>query len=284
MGSDRSGREVDVAAEAARRAGEILLAHWRKLPPGAVEEKAKNDFVSVADRESERAVVETIRAGFPGDGIVGEEGARRSGSSGRDWIVDPLDGTSNFIAGFPFWCVSIGLRDRGELVAGVVWDPLRGEMFSAEKGAGAFRNGQRLSASQRASAEGAFLATGFPFREHAKIDEYLAIFRALFLKARAIRRAGSAALDLACVAAGIFDGFFEFRLSAWDIAAGAVLITEAGGILRDFEGGERYLETGDVIAGPAGVVEDVLRVVGESRRPHPRPPATPSPTGEGDGG
>ena len=267
MAPDRGGREIEVAAEAARRAGEILLARWRMLPPGSVEEKAKNDFVSVADRESERAVVETIRAAFPGDGILGEEGARRSGSSGREWIVDPLDGTSNFIAGFPFWCVSIGLRDRGELVAGVVWDPLRGEMYRAEKGSGAFRNDQRLSVSRRASSDGAFLATGFPFRAHAKIDEYLAVFRALFLRGRAIRRAGSAALDLACVAAGVFDGFFEFRLSAWDIAAGAVLITEAGGVLRDFEGGERYLEKGDVVAGPAGVVEDVLRAIRGVRKP-----------------
>ena len=257
---------IDVAAGAAKQAGEILLSHWRRLPPGSVEEKAKNDFVSIADRESERAIVETILGAFPDDGILGEEGARRPGRSGREWVIDPLDGTSNFIAGFPFWCVSIGVRRDGESLAGVVWDPLRAEMYSAEKGSGAFCNGERLSASPRTSADGAFLATGFPFREHAKIDEYLAIFRALFLKAKAIRRAGSAALDLACVASGVFDGFFEFRLSAWDIAAGAVLITEAGGVLRDFEGGERYLETGDVIAGPPGVVEDVLRVVAEARK------------------
>jgi len=256
---------IEVATAAAKRAGEILLSHWRKLPPGSVEEKAKNDFVSIADRESERAIVETILGSFPGDGILGEEGARRPGTSGREWVIDPLDGTSNFIAGFPFWCVSIGVRQAGETLAGVVWDPLRGELYRAERGSGAFRNGDRLAVSRRPSAEGAFLATGFPFREHAKIDEYLAIFRALFLEAKAIRRAGSAALDLACVASGVFDGFFEFRLSPWDIAAGAALITEAGGVLRDFEGGNRCFETGDVLAGPPGVVDDVLRVIQAAR-------------------
>ena len=256
---------IDTATAAARRGGDVLLSYWRNLPPASVEQKALNDFVSRADRESESAIVDTLLASFPADSIVGEEGSRRTGSSGREWIIDPLDGTSNFIAGFPFWCVSIGVRENGELVGGVVLDPLRGELYRAEKGGGAFRNEERLSVSGRASAESAFLATGFPFRAREKIDDYLAIFRALFLKARAIRRAGSAALDLAGVAAGVFDGFFEFRLSEWDIAAGAVLIEEAGGRLFDFEGGGGYLATGDVVAGSAGVVSDILRVIAEAR-------------------
>ena len=251
---------IDAAVEAARRGGEILLSWWRQLPAGSVEEKAQNDFVSRADRESEAAIVETLLSRHPSDGILGEEGATRTGTSGREWIIDPLDGTSNFIAGFPFWCVSIAAREKGSVVAGVVWDPLRQEMYAAQRGAGAFRNGERMRVTARPSARGAFLATGFPFRAHEKIDRYLAIFRALFLEARAIRRAGSAALDLAHVAAGVFDGFFEFRLSPWDIAAGAVLIEEAGGVLRDFEGGARYLETGDVIAGSAGVVDRILEI------------------------
>lgn len=256
---------IDAAVEAARRGGEILLSWWRRLPAGSVEEKAQNDFVSRADRESEAAIVETLLSRHPGDGILGEEGGARPGTSGREWVIDPLDGTSNFIAGFPFWCVSIAARENGRVVAGVVWDPLRGEMYSAERGGGAFRNGSRMRVAERPSARGAFLATGFPFRAHGKIDAYLAIFRALFLEAKAIRRAGSAALDLAHVAAGVFDGFFEFRLSAWDIAAGAVLIEEAGGVLRDFDGGERYLETGDVIAGSPGVVESILETVRRNR-------------------
>lgn len=249
---------IETAIEAARVGGDILLSHWRRLPGSAVEEKAQNDFVSRADRESEAAILEILLARHPGDGVLGEEGTRRASATGREWIVDPLDGTSNFIAGFPFWCVSIGLRDRGEIAGGVVWDPLRGEMYSAERGGGAYRNGERIGASARAGVSGAFLATGFPFRAHEKIDEYLAIFRALFLEARAIRRAGSAALDLANVAAGTFDGFFEFKLSPWDIAAGAALVREAGGEVRDFQGGARYLATGDVIAGSPGVVRDIL--------------------------
>ncbi|HET7452233.1 MAG TPA: inositol monophosphatase family protein [Thermoanaerobaculia bacterium] len=254
---------IETAREAARRGGEVLLSWWRRLPPGAVEEKAQNDFVSRADRESEAVIVETLLSRHPGDGVVGEEGTSRRGTTGREWIIDPLDGTSNFIAGFPFWCVSIAAREKGTLVAGVVWDPLRGEMYAAERGAGAWRNGERIAVSRRASAAGAYLATGFPFRAHERIDPYLAIFRSLFLQAKAIRRAGSAALDLANVAAGVFDGFFEFHLSPWDIAAGAVLIAEAGGVLRDFGGGERYLETGDVVAGSTGVVTSILGVVGD---------------------
>ena len=246
--------------EAARLGGEVLLSYWRALPGAAVEEKAQNDFVSRADRESERAIVDTLLARHPDDGIIGEEGARHASTSGREWIIDPLDGTSNFIAGFPFWCVSIGLRERGAITAGVVWDPLRGEMYTATQGSGAFRNGERIRVTRRPGVAGAFLATGFPFRAHEKIDAYLAIFRALFLEAKAIRRAGSAALDLAHVAAGVFDGFFEFRLSPWDIAAGAALIREAGGELRDFGGGEAYLESGDVIAGSRGVVRDIVAV------------------------
>jgi len=251
---------IDAAIEAARCGGEILLSWWRRLPEGSVEENAQNDFVSRADRESEAAIVEVLLGRHPGDGLLGEEGASREGTSGREWIIDPLDGTSNFIAGFPFWCVSIAAREKGRIVAGVVWDPLRQEMYAAERGGGAFRNGERIRVTPRDSARGAFLATGFPFRAHEQIDRYLAIFRALFLEAKAIRRAGSAALDLAQVAAGVFDGFFEFRLSPWDIAAGAVLIEEAGGILRDFEGGPGYLESGDVIAGPTGVVDSILDI------------------------
>lgn len=263
---------IEAAIEAARRAGDVLLSHWRRLSAGDVEEKAQNDFVSRADRESEAAIVETLLSRFPDDGIVGEEGARRASASGREWLVDPLDGTSNFIAGFPFWCVSIGARSNGRLVAGVVWDPLRQELYAAESGAGAFRNGRPLRVAARESARGAFLATGFPFRAHDELDAYLAIFRSLFLEARAIRRAGSAALDLAHVAAGVFDGFFEFRLSPWDIAAGAVLIEEAGGIVRDFDGGSGYLESGDVAAGSPGVVDAVLRAVRSVRDRKNAPP------------
>lgn len=240
----------------------MLLRNWRALPPGSVSEKKKNDFVTNADRESEDAIAAAIRARFPEDGFLAEEGGARGGDEGarRVWVIDPLDGTSNFIAGFPFWCVSVAAREAGKIVAGAIWDPLRKELYSAERGKGAFRNGSRLRVQPLPGLDGAFLATGFPFRSRESIDVYLRLFRELFLQARAIRRAGSAALDLAYVAAGVFDGFFEFRLSAWDIAAGAILIEEAGGEITDFDGGARYMERGNVVAGSPGVSAGIRRV------------------------
>jgi myo-inositol-1(or 4)-monophosphatase len=253
---------LDTAIHAARAGGDVLLPFWRNLPHGAVEEKQQNDFVTRADRESEEAILRTIRETYPDDAFLGEEGGVREGrgGDGRLWIVDPLDGTSNFVSGFPFWCVSVAAMEEGRLAAAVVWDPLRDELYSAERGGGAFRNGEKISVTQRPSLAGAFMATGFPFRYRHRIDAYLALFRAVFLEARAIRRAGSAALDLAYVAAGVFDGFFEFHLSPWDIAAGALLIREAGGDVTDFDGGERFLERGNVVAGTAGVAEGLRRV------------------------
>lgn len=265
-GPDRTplpGEVLQAAIHAAQEGGEVLMRHWRKLPAGSIEEKQKNDFVTVADRESEERIARSIRARFPGDVFLGEEGGRRGGAAGspeaRTWIVDPLDGTANFIAGFPFWCVSVAAREDGRLVAGVIWDPLRGELYSAERGRGAWRNGVRLAVSGR-GLDGAFVATGFPFRSRPLIDPYLSLFRAVFLRARGIRRAGSAALDLALVAAGVYDAFFEFQLAPWDIAAGAMLIEEAGGVVTDFDGGERFWERGNVVAGSATTAAQLREV------------------------
>jgi myo-inositol-1(or 4)-monophosphatase len=252
---------VETAMEAARAGGDVLTANWRRLPQGSVSEKKKHDFVTHADRESEEEIVTRIRSRYPGDAFLGEEGGARAGEKdARTWIIDPLDGTSNFIAGFPFWCVSVAARERGRIVAGVVWDPLREEMYTAERGGGAFRNGTRLSVSERPGLDDAFLATGFPFRSKDTIALYLRLFHDVFLRARAIRRAGSAALDLACVASGVFDGFFEFRLSVWDIAAGTLLIEEAGGRVADYGGGGRFWERGNVVAGTPGVVREIVEV------------------------
>lgn len=250
---------LDAAVEAAVEGGRVLLGSWRNLPHGSVEEKTKNDFVTHADRESEERIIGLLRGRFPGDAFLAEEGGARggAGAGSRVWIIDPLDGTSNFVSGFPFWCVSIAAREGDELVAAVVWDPLRDEMYTAERGGGAWRNGTRLAVTGRPDLDGAFVATGFPFRNRHKIDSYLALFKAVFVHARAIRRAGSAALDLAYVAAGVFDGFFEFRLAPWDVAAGALLIEEAGGVLTDFDGGKRYLDRGNVVAGPRGVADGI---------------------------
>ena len=259
---------VEAAEAAAREGGAVALASWRNVPPAEISEKTKNDFVTGVDRESEERIVSRIRQSFPGDAFLGEEGGKRESAPGsRTWIIDPLDGTANYISGFPFWSVSIAAKEGSRLVAAAVWDPLRDEMYTAERGSGAFRNGERIRVTGHPGLEGAFLATGFPFRSRDKIDLYLSVFRELFLQARAIRRAGSAALDLSMVAAGVFDGFFEFRLSPWDIAGGALLIEEAGGKLTDFSGGERFWEHGNIVAGSpavaAGILEAVKGIVSE---------------------
>jgi myo-inositol-1(or 4)-monophosphatase len=248
---------LDSAVEAARRAGDLLLGYFGSLDPAEVEEKGRNDVVSRADRESEALVREALLGAFPGDPFVGEEGgATGSNADAPAWIVDPLDGTANFVRGFPHWAVSIGRTGgglEGDLVLGVVWDPVKRDLFVAEKGAGAYRNGQRVRVTRREGLAGAALATGFPFRIEARIDTYLSVFKAVFLEAQSIRRAGSASLDLAYVSAGIFDGFFELGLSPWDSAAGAVLVTEAGGLVTDFDGGGAWRDRGNILAAGPGV-------------------------------
>ena len=265
------GPVLQAAMDAAKEGGEVLVHHWRNLPPGSIEEKKKNDFVTVADRESEQRIIASIRARFPEDAFLGEEGGSQPGSEAaegrrdaRTWIVDPLDGTANFIAGFPFWCVSIAAREAGRIVAGVIWDPLREELYTAERGGGAWRNGTKLAVTARETIDGAFVATGFPFRSRGLIDAYLALFRAVFVRARGIRRAGSAALDLALVASGAYDAFFELHLAPWDIAAGAILIEEAGGAIADFDGGKEFWERGNILAGSAGIVRDLVGLAAAS--------------------
>ena len=247
-----SARPLDAAVEAARRAGDLLLGHFGSLDPSEVEEKGRNDVVSRADRESEALVKEVLLGAFPGDLFLGEEGGAVGPDAGAPaWIVDPLDGTANFVRGFPHWAVSIGRTAGGcdgELVLGVVWDPVKRDLFVAEKGAGAFRNGTRVRVPQRPGLAGAALATGFPFRVQARIDTYLRVFKAVFLEVQSVRRAGSAALDLAYLSAGIFDGFFELGLSPWDSAAGAVLVSEAGGVVTDFDGGGAWRARGNILA------------------------------------
>ena len=256
-----------MAIAATREAGEVLLSHFGAIEPSSVVEKAKNDVVSRADQESEAVLRRVLLGAFPSDVFLGEE----TGMSGADasapaWICDPLDGTANFVRGFPHFAVSVA-RTAGGLLGpvevGVVWDPVKKDLFVAEAGGGSFRNGTRVAMPPRASLEGAALATGFPFRQHHRIDLYLTIFRAAFLRARSVRRAGSAALDLVYCAAGIFDGFFEFGLSPWDTAAGSLLITEAGGVVTDFDGGPSWRTRGNVLAGSPGTHEALLSMVRE---------------------
>jgi myo-inositol-1(or 4)-monophosphatase len=248
---------LDAAIGAAHEAGDLLLSYFGKLDASQVEEKAQNDVVSRADRESEALLRRILLSHFPGDRFLGEEtGMSGVNESAPSWIVDPLDGTANFVRGFPHWAISIA-RTRGGLLGsldvGVIWDPVKRDLFAGESGSGAFRNGQRIRVPPRAGFDGASLATGFPFRQQHKIDVYLRVFREVFLRCRSLRRAGSAALDLAYVAAGIFDGFFEFGLSPWDTAAGALLVGEAGGVVSDFDGGASWRTRGNVLAGSPGV-------------------------------
>jgi myo-inositol-1(or 4)-monophosphatase len=252
---------LEVAVAAARAGGEVLTALYGAADLGA-EEKAKNDLVSRADRESEAAIVARIHAAFHDHSILAEESGRRVGARGGfEWIIDPLDGTANFLRGVPVFCVSVACAVNGRPVAAVVLDPLRDDLFVATRGGGARRGATPLVLRDRSGLDGAFLATGFPFRAHGALDTYLSIFREIFLEARGIRRCGAAALDLAYTAAGVFDGFFEFRLAPWDVAAGSLLIEEAGGIVTDLDGGDRFLAGGNVLAGAPGVHRRLREIV-----------------------
>lgn len=255
--------DIEIAVEAARRGAAVLLQYWEQLGKEDADLKSRNDWVSAADRESEAAIVAFIREHFPDDAFLGEEGGRSAGTSARTWIIDPLDGTSNYLQHFPMWSVSIALQRNSESIAGVIYEPLRELFFTAEKGAGAFRNGSRMRVSNQERVEGSFLATGFPFRAQEYIDAYVGIFTDIIRVSKGVRRAGSAALDLAYTAAGVFDGFFEMHLAAWDVAAGSLLVTEAGGIVTDFSGGQRWLERGNIVGAAPRVHAELLSIIGK---------------------
>jgi len=252
---------VAIAASAAQLGGEVVRGYFRCLPPGDPSEKARNDWVTSADRASEEAIQGFLHAHTPGFGLLAEEGGAQ-GIEGPHWVVDPLDGTLNFIRGFPHFAVSVALVDQGEVEVGVIYDPVRDELFTARRGGGAWCNGTALHVTGRPGLAGAFITTGFPFRVHHHLDVFLAVFREVFLRVAALRRPGAASLDLAHTAAGIFDGFFEFCLSAWDIAAGALLVREAGGVVSDLDGGPDVLTHGNVVGASPGVHRELLEVIG----------------------
>ena len=247
----------DAAIEAAKAGGEALLRHWRRLDPTSIHEKTKNDLVSVADRESEAAIHAVLEQAFPQYGWLGEE-TGAAGDATRKWIVDPLDGTLNFVQGFPQWCVSVALWDTEGPAAGVVWDPLKGDCFVATRGDGATWNGRPMHVSAQAGLDGAFLATGFAYQLGDRYPRWRESLDRIWPRAKAIRRAGSAALDLAHVAAGIYDGFWELGLQPWDLGAGVLLVSEAGGLLSDWEGGATWRDTGHLLAGAPGVHRDLV--------------------------
>jgi myo-inositol-1(or 4)-monophosphatase len=257
--------DIEIATEAARRGAAVLLRYWEQLGKDDADLKARNDWVSDADRESEAAILSFIRDHRPHDAFLGEESGKSAalpgGANDRVWIVDPLDGTSNYLQHFPIWSISIGLLRGSAIVAGLIYEPLRDIFYTAERGAGAFRNGARMSVSSQSGVEGSFLATGFPFRAQQFVKSYCSIFHDVISIAKGVRRAGSAALDLAYTAAGTFDGFFEMHLSPWDVAAGSLLVTEAGGVVSDFSGGQRWLERGNIVGAPAAVHRDLIAMI-----------------------
>ncbi len=249
---------LNIAVRAARQAGNIIARSFPHVDSLSVDTKSRNDFVSDVDRLAEQEIINTIHKAYPDHAILAEE----SGSSGDSeyvWIIDPLDGTTNFLHGFPQFAVSIALSFRGKLDQAVVYDPISQDLYTASRGAGAQLNGRRIRVASRKTLDGALLGTGFPFKDDSILDTYLATFKALFGDTAGIRRPGSAALDLAYVAAGRLDGFWEFGLNPWDMAAGALLIQEAGGKVGDFAGGDDFLESGNVIAGNLKVHDAMLK-------------------------
>jgi len=256
---------LNIAIRAARSAGDHIVRKMNKLPDLQVELKGPNDFVSEVDRQAEEKVIETLLGSFPNHSILAEESGEISGDSDYRWIIDPLDGTTNYLHGFPHFAVSIACQHEGRLEHGVIYDPIKQEIFAASRGDGATLNNKRIRVSRIKSTQGALLGTGFPFKQHDQLDEFIKIFSEFFPTATDIRRAGSAALDLAYVAAGRLDGFWESGLSAWDIAAGALIVRESGGITTDYDGNENYLEKGQVISGNPKIMGEMLRKIQQHR-------------------
>ncbi len=252
---------LNIAIRAARRAGDSIVRSLGRLDSLKVDTKGRNDFVTDVDRRAEAEIIATVRRSHPDHAFLGEESGR-SGDGEFLWIIDPLDGTTNFLHGFPVFAVSIAIEHRRRVEHAVIYDPLRQELFTASRGAGAQQDGKRIRVSAQRGLEGALIGTGFPFREgSATIDEYLAILKAVMAVAAGVRRPGSAALDLAYVAAGRLDGFWEFNLKPWDTAAGALLIREAGGRVGTPGGGE-YTLGPNIVAGNPKVYAALLDAVG----------------------
>ena len=258
---------LNIAIKAARRAGQIINRASNDLDLLKVASKSPNDYVTEVDRAAEAAIIETLQEAYPGYGILAEESGVFAAKSERDadfqWIIDPLDGTTNFIHGLPQYAISIALAKEGVVEQAVVFDPNRNELFTATKGAGAFLNERRIRVSRRTKLGEALIGTGFPYRMFDKIDLYLSIFIELAEKTAGQRRPGAASLDLAYVACGRYDGFWEFGLAPWDMAAGSLLISEAGGLVSDLRGEANYLDTGNIIAGTPKVFAPLLKIIEE---------------------
>lgn len=254
---------LNIAIKAARAAGAIINRASLDLDLLKVNTKSPNDFVTEVDHAAEAAIIDTLLAAYPGHGILAEESGRSRGAKDSEfvWIIDPLDGTTNFIHGFPVYCVSIALAVRGQLQQAVVYDPARNDLFYASKGRGAFLNDKRLRVSKRIRLNECLIGTGFPFRKGDNFKRYMQMFETVMPLCAGLRRPGSAALDLCYVAAGYTDGFFETGLSPWDAAAGALMITEAGGLIGNFTGDADFLYQREVIAGNPKVYAQLVTLL-----------------------
>jgi myo-inositol-1(or 4)-monophosphatase len=272
---------LNIAVKAARTAGAIINRASMDVDTLKVNTKAPNDFVTEVDQAAEQAIIETLLTAYPGHGILAEESGRAHGAKHSDfvWIIDPLDGTTNFIHGFPVYCVSIALAFRGKVEQAVVYDPTRNDLFIASKGRGAFLNDKRLRVSKRTRLADSLIGTGFPFRKGDNISRYLKMFEAVLPHCAGVRRPGSAALDLCYVAAGYTDGFFETGLSPWDIAAGSLLVTEAGGLIGNFTGEADFLHQREVVAGTPKVYGQLVQLLAPYTRviAEDEPEAAPAP-------
>lgn len=255
---------LTIAKRAALSASRILLRHFDNLERLSVTAKQRNDFVSEADVQAEQEIIQTLRKTYPNHGILAEESGEQHGHDDYQWVIDPLDGTTNFLHGIPHFAISIGFRHKNRLEAGLVYDPIRQEMFTASRGAGAQMNDRRMRVSNIPQMENALLGTGFPFRHPQHQPAYLNFFGSLFGKCVEVRRAGAASLDLAYVASGRLDGYWEFGLKEWDIAAGALLVQEAGGLVSDFVGGNDFMKSGNIVAGNPKLFKALL----QEMRPH----------------
>lgn len=255
---------LNIAVRAARKAGDIIARASDKIDTLKISHKAENDYVSEVDQRAEQEIIYTIRKAFPTHAILAEESGAQAGDE-YEWIIDPLDGTTNFLHGFPQYAVSIALRHKGRLEQAVVYDPMRQELFTASRGNGAHLNEKRIRVSDRRGLEGALIGTGIPFRgDLPYLDEYLNMMKALLPGSAGIRRPGSAALDLAYLAAARIDGFWEIGLNPWDMAAGVLLVEEAGGLVSDLNGGFSHMESGNIVAGSPKVFKAMLQAI----KPH----------------
>ena len=256
---------INVAIKAARAAGSLINRAALDVESVRISQKLVNDFVTEVDHAAEKAIIETLLTAYPGHGIWAEESGREHGAQDSEfvWIIDPLDGTTNFIHGLPIYCVSIALTVKGKVEQAVVYDPTRNDLFTATKGRGAFMNDRRLRVSKRIRLKDCLISTGFPFRQGDDFNTYLRMMGDMMQRTAGLRRPGSAALDLAYVAAGFTDGFFETGLQPWDTAAGSLLVTEAGGLVGNFSGEANFLEQQECMAGNPRIYGQLVSILGK---------------------